>query len=682
MSKRRGRYTRPAPQKGELSPTLAKAAADFNSPAGGPFSRSLASQAKIITSHFDSNNRDGVIQGPGVPPAPMPLDNTGEPRTWQYRTGWNLPSLPGEGRSIDMQTLRDVSNVYDILRKAIEVRKDEFCNLRFSVIARDPDRRRARQVIRDQQSKIREIEDFFVFPDRRSSWQSWLRMMLEDYFSVDAVTLWKWRTLDGRLHGLRVLDGALIKPLLNINGDPPLPPDPAYQQYVWGVPRWSFTTDELIYAPKNRRTFTPYGFSPVEQFLTHVILSLRYQRFHLDYFTDGTLPEGVAEAPATWSSKQIQEFSSIWNDALSGDSRALHKLRFVPAGFKWHQFKQFDFNTDFARWLVGVTCAAMDLMPSELGFEPLHGGLGGKGFSEEQSLINKRKAIRPLKRWLLDEIINPIIWEEFDAPELVGTLLGENEVEEQLQQTQARDIAIRNGTMTIDQAIEEEGGEPVGIDRIFVYGTNVLGLPDLKALSTVGTMALNVKGSPAPEGSRQLPAGVTATEEPQVEAAEVKAGLPIGRAGAVPKTPVTPDGQSPKSAAPPKPKDPIEEARKKLKTPDEVVTNPHEALVQAMMESQVAGQSGAEDDESDNISRGDSSHLIRNRGPDQSRSNLATANKSVDLQSVTAELAAFARFAKKRHDEGRWRDFRSDVIPPDVLERMNRSAEQQARRAS
>lgn len=512
-----------------------------------------------------------------------------------------------------MGTLREIAQVYDILRKAIEVRKDEFCSLKLDIVSRDPDRRRARTIIRDQREKIEEIEAFFAFPDRVHSWQSWLRLILEDYFVIDAVTIWKWRDFSNKLIGLRVLDGALIKPMLNVQGDIPAPPDIAYQQYVWGVARWMFTADELIYAPKNKRINSAYGFSPVEQFITHISLALRFQRFQLDYFTDGTLPEGVAEVPASWSKKQIDEFEQAWTAALAGDTRMFHRLQFVPSGFKFHNFKepQHIFSTDFGRWLLGVTCAAMDLMPQELGFEPQHGGLGGKGFSEEQSIINKRKAIKPLATWLCDEILNPIIWNEFKAPGLKAVFREDTSTDEKLSQMQARDLQIRNGSMSIDEAIEEDGGEPIGVGRLFVFGTSVLGEPDLIALSKVGAAALNVQGSPLPEGHSQAPAGITAQE-----------------------------------AHPP--------------SPDAITLDPQQALLQSRQQVQVESQQ---------------SQRMAHQEETDPRANDRSELEHGEV--IKTELDTFNRYVKARKRDGKWRDFKSTVFPAPVLTALNESARQE-----
>ena len=62
--------------------------------------------------------------GPSAPPPAQPIG--GDPRQWQYRPGWNIPTLPGEGRSVSYDTLRSIAGVDWALRKALDVFKRAF----------------------------------------------------------------------------------------------------------------------------------------------------------------------------------------------------------------------------------------------------------------------------------------------------------------------------------------------------------------------------------------------------------------------------------------------------------------------------------------------------------------------------------------------------------------------------
>ncbi|MGH3266293.1 MAG: hypothetical protein ACRDNS_30355, partial [Trebonia sp.] len=480
----------------------------------------LRGQVQGMQGYAPTSSAEGggqnVMFGPSQAPRPLPIG--GDPRQFQYRPGWNLPTLPGEGR-VSYQTLRDIADSDWALRKAIEVRKDEICRLSFDLVARDRDGRRARQTLKARADKVAEIKTALAKPDGRRSWQSWLRAILEDHFVLDSACVVKGRDHDpdggpigpggdrlGRLVALDYVDGATIKVLLDDSGRLPLPPLPAYQQYIYGYPRESFTTQELLYLPQDVRSNKVYGFSRVEQFLYLISVHLRFWTSQGARYTDGTLPEGVVIAPENWTLQQIQDMSTWWDGVLAGDPKALRKLQFVPHGVAFQQFKSDTFDETLARFLLDAMCVSMDVTPIELGLEPSHGGLGGKGLGETVERVQERRSLRPTLRWLFDDFLNPLIAEEYDAPDLEWTALELDEQSETDRAT-ALNTNIRNGLIPLDEAIEEMGGEPIGIGRIFALGpTIVLGEPDLLQLTREGAATLGLLPGATP------PAPVASTE--------------------------------------------------------------------------------------------------------------------------------------------------------------------------
>jgi phage portal protein BeeE len=131
-------------------------------------------------------------------------------------------------------------------------------------------------------------------------------MLLEDLLVIDAPTLYKRRTRGGALYALEVLDGATIKRLIDDWGRTPLPPTPAYQQILKGIPAVDYGADELIYAPRNPRVHKAYGFSPVEQVQMSVNIALRRQIYQLQYYTEGNVPEALIGVPENWNPDQIR----------------------------------------------------------------------------------------------------------------------------------------------------------------------------------------------------------------------------------------------------------------------------------------------------------------------------------------------------------------------------------------
>ena len=67
------------------------------------------------------------------PIQPVPVDEPPpggqfpDPRWWQYRTGWNLPTQPGsEGLKLaSFDQLYTLANRYSVARACIELRKEE-----------------------------------------------------------------------------------------------------------------------------------------------------------------------------------------------------------------------------------------------------------------------------------------------------------------------------------------------------------------------------------------------------------------------------------------------------------------------------------------------------------------------------------------------------------------------------
>lgn len=470
----------------------------------GPLAAALANGASGMASGYGSTSNAQF--GPGTPPPDRPLG--GDPRQWQYRPFWNMPTLPGEGRLIDYKTLRAIAKLDPFVRKAIEVRKDQITQLNYDIIARDrKDAKKARKVVKDRQDQIEAVKQWSLKPDGRHNWQEWLRLIMEDHLVVDGVALYKRRNLDpdagpvsvetqrpmGKLLWLEGIDATTVKVLLDTSGRMPLPPLKAYQQFLFGMPADSFTTEELIYAVKNPSYDSGYGFSAVESFLTLINLNLRYWASQNAIYTDGTLPEGIVTAPEGWTPSQMKDFGDNWNKSLAGDPKALRKLQIGPHGLGWIAFKEHAFDKELSRFLLDILALAMDLTPNELGFEPSgNKGMGGKGYAESQERVQNRRAVGPTTKFLFDYILNPVLWDEFGLTDLEWAVV-EKEQQDEESRAKADDIDIRNGRISLDELIERDGGEPIGIGRLFVVGQNlVLGEKDLINLTEQGAAALGL----------------------------------------------------------------------------------------------------------------------------------------------------------------------------------------------
>jgi hypothetical protein len=309
-----------------------------------------------------TGNPAGVWMGPMEPLAPVVAPEQAESagvtgRITDYRVGYNTNTAPRHGEPVGFPALRLLADNFDTLRLVIETRKDQVCSLPWQVVPRNkklkPD------------ARCEAAEAFLRCPDQTNDWSTWLRMLLEDLYVLDAPAIYLRRTRGGELYAAEPIDGATIKPVIDATGRTPKE-GPAYQQVLKGVPAVDYTRDELIYAPRNRRTHKVYGFGPVEQIINTVNIALRRQQFTLDYFTSGTVPDALAGVPAEWTPEQISLFQQYWDTLLMDDMAARRRLKFVPGEIarNFHEVKQPPLKDQFDEWLARIVCYCFAIDPT------------------------------------------------------------------------------------------------------------------------------------------------------------------------------------------------------------------------------------------------------------------------------------------------------------------------------
>lgn len=194
--------------------------------------------------------------GPGQPMQPSaPPEAAG--RAWDYPFTTNMNVRPRANEPITFEMLRAYADNYDLLRLVIESRKDQFMKLTWNIQRKLEAGQDTRS---DPDDRCRKVERFFAKPDGINNWSTWLRMLLEDMFVIDAATVYLRRTIGGDPYSAEVVDGATIKVLVDYHGRAPAPPSPAYQQVLKGLPATDYTVNDMIYAPRNQRVAKLYGY--------------------------------------------------------------------------------------------------------------------------------------------------------------------------------------------------------------------------------------------------------------------------------------------------------------------------------------------------------------------------------------------------------------------------------------
>lgn len=378
--------------------------------------------------------------GPNTPLTPSPInptrgDGRTDPRLFDYDTSWNLL---GDRRLLSWKLLRDAADRISLFRRCIEIRKGHMTGLDWDIVigqgavesaqraAPELGRHKVEAQMRDRLGpQIDAAVEFWTTPDpdRGLEFAAWLSMLLEEVLVLDALPVFPRRTFGGDLLGLEVIDGSTIKPLLDERGGRPLPPFPAYQQMLKGFPRGEFTADtttddtgravvpngyladQLVYRRRVVRSWTPYGYSPVEQALDDGDLYLKRRGWMRSEYADGGSVHNLFELPETfpWTPEQLRDYERDYNDTYVGNTAArLGLSRFLPPGVK-PSTRPGDgvvdrYKPDYDLHLIKLLATHFDTTLPELGFTEAK-GLGSEGYHEGQADVQHRKTL-PLVRWV------------------------------------------------------------------------------------------------------------------------------------------------------------------------------------------------------------------------------------------------------------------------------------------
>ena len=378
--------------------------------------------------------------GPGTPITPGAInpvnEQTGrpEPRRFEYQVAQNINVTAT--RLVPFQTLRAAADSIDILRRCIEVTKNKLSGLDWDIVlATDASEKiaaesggdhvramaKAREKYTDEIDRLRE---FWENPDKANglTFSDWLMIAAEETLVIDALAIYPQPTVGGDLYGFQILDGSTIKPLIDDRGMRPQPPAAAYQQILYGFPRsefsateedpkadGEFSSDNLAYLIRNRRTTTVYGFSPVERSLPLADIYLRRQQWIRAEYTDGVLPDLMFTTDADWGTNPdlLLAYENIMNDQLAGDTNQRKRARLLPSGLSPVVNEGYGekFKDTLDDYLITSICGHFGVQPSEIGFAP-KGGLGGAGFQEGEAMSAEAIGIQPLANWYSKMLTN------------------------------------------------------------------------------------------------------------------------------------------------------------------------------------------------------------------------------------------------------------------------------------
>lgn len=400
---------------------------------------------------------DDSAFGPMSPLVPEAIDalngvSRTDPRTFQYQVGWNLP---GNGnREVPWQVLRAAAQGIGIIRRCIEVRKKHVRTLRWvfgvsedainDAYQADPGKGKleAERTLRERlMPEINRQREFWRKPwkSNDADFGQWVNAVMEDYQVCDGVAIFPRKTYGGDVYDLELLDVTTIKPLLDARGARPLPPHPAFQQVLYGFPRgeWvasaeydeagnalvsdAYASSELFYRRENFRSFSPYGFSPVEMALFDARLYLQRQKWMLAEYDDGSTPLTWIETapqvdgkPMTLTQQRLWE--KAFNAKVGGQTKERMRAKVLPNGWKANQMAMMDerYKPEYDLHLIKLLASYFGVTIAELGFtEPT--GLGNQSWHEGQAEVTGRLGLRP-DTAVVGDIVNALSRQFLNMP--------------------------------------------------------------------------------------------------------------------------------------------------------------------------------------------------------------------------------------------------------------------------
>jgi hypothetical protein len=296
-------------------------------------------------------------------------------------------------------------------------------------------------------------------------------MALEDIIVLDAWAVWPQKSVGGDLKGLQILDGSTIKPLIDDRGMRPTPPYPAFQQILFGFPRsefsapdegveadGEFSSDEMSFMIRNRRSNSVYGFSEVERALPIADIYLRRQQWLRAEYTDGVIPELLLKSDGSFTPDQLRAYENVLNDYLAGQTEQRKRANILPGGLDPISMDGYGekFKSTLDDFLVTAICGHFGVQPSEIGMAQSAGLGGGAGLQNGQASSSEVIGLVPLANWI-GKMISQLSYVYLGMPRELEFKFMPSARNDEEGMARTIDVAVKNGTMTRNEARAKQG---------------------------------------------------------------------------------------------------------------------------------------------------------------------------------------------------------------------------------
>jgi len=234
-----------------------------------------------------------------------------------------------------------------------------------------------------------------------------------------------------------------------------------YYQYSFRHPKNNptpFELAEIQYLIMNNKSYSIYGFSPVQSIQQVLELLIQGTRYNKDFFTNNAIPDILATIPKL-PKEDLRKLKREWNNSYKGKPHQIGFLNFPIENFEKLSSNNRDMEwLDGQKWYFKIVFAAFGVSPTEAGFFEN----ANKSNDEGQARVTVRNAIKPyiekLEKFVTNKIINEILQEENHGLEFKYLPKDHDQEKEEFEQNMKE---LDAGALTINEYRKTRGKNPV-----------------------------------------------------------------------------------------------------------------------------------------------------------------------------------------------------------------------------
>jgi len=233
-----------------------------------------------------------------------------------------------------------------------------------------------------------------------------------------------------------------------------------FYQYSFKHPRQNptpFEPAEISYLIMNSKSYSIYGFSPVQSIQQVLELLIQGTRYNKDMFTNNAIPDlliGIDKIPLP----ELKKLKRKWNNEYAGKP---HQVSFINWGIdKIHKLGESNRDLEWLdgqKWYSKIVFAAFGVSPTEAGFFEN----ANKSNDEGQARVTVRNAIKPFLTLLEQQHTTRTIPEilQKEKSGLKFKYFPKDHVQEKVEFDQHK-WELENGALTINDYRKLQGKEP------------------------------------------------------------------------------------------------------------------------------------------------------------------------------------------------------------------------------